>query len=171
MLMNMYRFSAVVLGAALLVSSCGGSEEEAPRSLLKEKDRVFFQEIAASFEGNAQLVLFTSRENCEYCGLTESFLGDLAGLSEKVSLQVLDIETDGERAEALGIGQVPGTAILGEKDYGLRYYGLPTGYEFTSFTEAVHKAAEGVSGLEEATVAALKDLSHPVMVTVFATKT
>jgi alkyl hydroperoxide reductase subunit AhpF len=171
MLINKIRFAAYILAATLLVSACSSNEEAAPRSLLKQKDRDFFQEVTASFEGKAQLVLFTSPEDCEYCGLTENFLGELAGLSEKVSLQVFDIGKEAGQAAALGIERVPGTAILGGKDYGLRYYGLPTGYEFTSFVEAVHKAAEGVHGLEEATAEALAALSQPVMVTVFASKT
>jgi alkyl hydroperoxide reductase subunit AhpF len=171
MLMKLIRFPALFLGAAFLLLACTGGEEEAPRSLLKEKDRDFFQSVASSFTGSARLVLFTSDQGCEYCDLTRSFLTDLAALSEKVSLQVLDLEEAADQAARFGVDKTPATVILGSRDYGLRYYGLPTGYEFTAFVEAIHKAAEGVHGLDAATAEGLAALARPVMVTVFSTKT
>ena len=92
-------------------------------------------------------------------------------MSEKVTLEVLNIEKDAGRAAALGIERVPATAIMGRKDHGLRYYGLPTGYEFTAFIEAIHKTSLGEHGLEETTFASLGELTKPVMITVFSTKT
>jgi alkyl hydroperoxide reductase subunit AhpF len=166
-----FRFLVLLLAAPLLLAACGGREGEPERSLFKEKDREFFTGIAESFRDPVSLVLFTGDDGCEYCGLTENFLGELAGMSDKVSLQVYDIELDAERAAALGIERVPATAVIGKKDYGLRYYGLPTGYEFTAFTEAIHKSSLDEHGLEETTAAALGELTKPVMITVFSTKT
>ena len=70
------------------------------------------------------------------------------------------------------IGRIPAIAILGaEKDYGIRMYGLPSGYEFGTLVEAILDVSSGDSGLSEPTRAALKDLATPVHVQVFSTPT
>lgn len=152
-------------------ASCTAEGPEAPReSLLKEKDRQFIVETAAQMKGQVRMVLFTSEKGCEYCSLTEGFLEDVAGLSPQLSLEVLSLDGDRPRAEELGVDKAPGIALLGARDYGIRYYGLPTGYEFITFVETLRQVAEGDSGLLPETVASLDRLKHPVTITVFSTK-
>lgn len=150
--------------------SCGPKAEEGRESLLREKDREFIRELTADMTQEVKLVLFTTGTDCEYCELTEEFLQDIASLSPRLTVEVLSLERNGERAEALGIDKAPGIAVLGKVDYGLRYYGLPTGYEFTTFAETLRKAADGDTGLQAETLEALAGLAHPVMITVFSTK-
>jgi hypothetical protein len=52
-------------------------------------------------------------------------------LSEKIELKVYDFVSDGEQAKSYRIERIPATAVTGEKDYGIRFYGLTAGYEFT----------------------------------------
>jgi len=165
------RHITIAITALLLLGACSAKEEEASRSLLREKDRDVVLATAEEMTGVARLIFFTSQEDCEYCSLTEGFLGDIASLTDKISLEVIDRDRDAGGAAAYGIDRVPATAILGDKDYGIRYYGLPTGYEFVAFVEAIGKAANNTSGLAEETVASLAGLTRPVMVTVFSTKT
>jgi len=58
-----------------------------------------------------------------------------------------------------------------EKDYGIRMYGLPSGYEFGTLVEAILDVSRGDSGLSDETRAGLKDLARPVHVQVFSTPT
>ena len=56
----------------------------------------------------------------------------------------------------LGIARTPAIAVLGaSKDYGVRFYGAPAGYEFGSLIDAILDVSSGESGLAEETRTAL----------------
>jgi alkyl hydroperoxide reductase subunit AhpF len=168
---HVQRLILLILFLPLLFPACGQEKETAQPSLLREKDREFVRTTLADMKGTARLVLFTSREDCDYCDITESFLEDIASLASGVTVEVLSLEDDGSRAGELGIDKAPGIALLGGRDHGIRYYGLPTGYEFNTFVETIGRAADDDSGLMPETAAALASLSKPVTITVFSTKT
>jgi glutaredoxin-like protein len=60
---------------------------------------------------------------------------------------------------------------LGAKDYGIRYYGIPSGYEFTSLIEDVVAVSTGDTGLSDETLEALTAITEPVHIQVFVTPT
>lgn len=154
----------------LLVPACGERADGPEESVLKNKDRDFVKTTMEGAERDAKILLFTSRDDCEFCDLTESFLGDIAAQSPRITLETLSLEEDGVRAQELGIDRAPGIAILGKEDYGLHYYGFPTGFEFISFIETFRMAADGEPSLEPETVEKLAGLHEPVLLTVFTTK-
>lgn len=97
---------------------------------------------------------------------------ELAALDTRLSAEAVNFVLDKEKAEALGIARTPAIAILGaEKDYGIRMYGLPTGYEFGTLVDAILLVSSGESGLGAETKAALAKLEKPAHVQVFSTPT
>jgi alkyl hydroperoxide reductase subunit AhpF len=97
---------------------------------------------------------------------------ELAALGPKLSAESRNFVLDKERVGELGIERIPAIAILGEdKDYGIRFYGLPTGYEFGSLVEAILDVSAGASGLEPGTREALAALENDVRIRVFSTPT
>jgi alkyl hydroperoxide reductase subunit AhpF len=66
---------------------------------------------------------------------------------------------------------VPAIAVLGARDYGIRFLGIPSGYEFMSLLDAILVASKGESGLSEASRAMLAGLESPVTLQVFVTPT
>jgi hypothetical protein len=63
---------------------------------------------------------------------------------------------DKEKADALGIKRIPAIAVLGqEKDYGIRLYGVPSGYEFGTLIDAILDVSQGQSVLSDETKQAL----------------
>jgi alkyl hydroperoxide reductase subunit AhpF len=102
----------------------------------------------------------------------KTLVEELAALDPKLSTEALNFVLDKERAESLAIARTPAIAVLGaEKDYGIRLYGLPTGYEFGTLVDAILLVSSGESGLSDATRAALADLPRPVHIQVFSTPT
>jgi glutaredoxin-like protein len=69
------------------------------------------------------------------------------------------------------VDKIPAVAVVGDQDYGIRFYGIPSGYEFTSLLEAIRIAAAGESDLSQETVEFLSSLSEPVHMQVFVTPT
>jgi len=90
----------------------------------------------------------------------------------RLSAESYNFVLDKEKVEALGIQRSPAIAVMGaDKDYGIRMYGLPSGYEFGTLVEAILDVSSGDSGLSEPTRTALKEIAKPVHVQVFSTPT
>lgn len=166
----MKQIGSLLAILVILVPACGKQEETVQESVLEEKDREFVLTTMEGMDQDVTILLFTSAGECEYCGQTEGFLKDIAALSPRITLEVLSLEKDGERARQLRIDKAPGIALLGRTDYGVRYFGWPTGYEFISFVETIRMIADGEPGLEPETTTALGTLERPVTITVFVTK-
>jgi hypothetical protein len=163
-----------IAGAALLPASCGkgsggGSTGAVP--MLQQKDKEYVRKTLAGMKDEVRLVLF-SRDGgaCKYCGEAEGLLADIAGAAPQVKVEVLSLKKDAARAKELGIDKVPGIALLGKKDYNLRYFGLPSGYDFTPFVETIRAVGNDDPGVSRETAAALARLTKPVQLSVFVTQ-
>lgn len=119
------------------------------------------------------LTLFTSDEECEYCPQIVQLLEEVSATSDQVTLEVFEIHEDADQAEALNINKAPAIAILGadEKDYGMRFFGIPSGYEFSTLLNSIQRASLGSSDLDASTKNFLNGLSKPVNLQVFVTPT
>ncbi|GAP64641.1 hypothetical protein ARMA_3064 [Ardenticatena maritima] len=139
---------------------------------ISAKDRAYLQEAFASLTQPVTLLLFTSKEACPYCNDTREILEELAELSDNITVDVRDMAEHAADAEAYGVDKAPATIVLGNgTDYGIRYYGIPAGYEFASLVEDVLMVGQGQSKLSEATKEALRNLQKPVHIQVFVTPT
>jgi glutaredoxin-like protein len=96
---------------------------------------------------------------------------ELATLNDKVSVEVYDFMANGDKAKDYGIDKIPALAIVGKKDFGVRIYGIPYGYELQTLVEAVIGVSQGKTNLSEKTKAILADVKSPVHIQVFVTLT
>ena len=97
---------------------------------------------------------------------------ELAAVDSRLSAESYNFVLDKEKVEALGIQRSPAIAVMGaDRDYGIRMYGLPSGYEFGALVEAILDVSSGDSGLSEPTRTALKEIAKPVHLQVFSTPT
>lgn len=134
---------------------------------IKEQVRQQLAELA----GPVRLVMFTQEFECQYCSETRQLIQEVAELSEQITAEIYDFVADEDRAEELGVDKIPAVVVNGKDEYGVRFYGIPSGYEFTSLLEAIRTAAAGEPDLTENTVDALSALSEPVHIQVFVTPT
>jgi len=140
-------------------------------SLLNEEVKEQVKQQLADLAGPVRLVMFTQDFECQYCAETRQLVEEVGELSEQIMVEVYDFVEDKDRADDLGVDKIPAVAVIGEEDYGIRFYGIPSGYEFTSLLEAIQTAAVGEPDLSEETLNALSELSEPVHVQVFVTPT
>jgi glutaredoxin-like protein len=142
--------------------------------LLSEKDSKVVGERLAHLPRPVTLALFTQEFECGLCRETRELLQELTAVSSgKIVLEVYDFVQDKAKADAMGIDKIPAIAVLGPgaEDRGIRFYGIPAGYEFASLLEAFDMVATGDSGLSPATKEKLKALSAPLDLQVFVTPT
>ncbi|MGZ4390311.1 MAG: hypothetical protein ACXVZL_13120 [Gaiellaceae bacterium] len=95
---------------------------------------------------------------------TQRIVEALAALSENVTCRVED--------EPDGFERYPAVAVLpGGEDVGIRYYGLPWGYELGSLVGAVIEAGRRESSLAPESLEALAALDRDLAIDVFVTPT
>jgi len=137
------------------------------------------EEVAAQLKGEfaqlanpVRLAVFSQALADPESEQVRRLVEELAALDPRLSVESYNFVLDKEKAEGLGIARIPAIAIMGaENDYGIRMYGLPSGYEFGSLVEAILDVSRGDSGLSEETRADLKELARPVHLQVFSTPT
>ena len=114
---------------------------------LNEEVREQIKERFQKLKDAVELIVFTQQSECQYCEDNRKLVEEIAELSDKISVKVFDFQTDKEQASKYGIDKVPATAIVGKDDYGIRLYGIPTGYDFVSLIEGISLVSIGETQL------------------------
>ena len=144
-------------------------------ALLSEQDQEHLRNEFAGLKAPVQLIVFTQEFECQYCRETRQIAEEVADLSDQISLEVYDFVEDKEIAEQYNIDKIPATIVMvgGEEplDYGIRYYGIPSGYEFSSLIHDILMVGGGGAELAAETEQWLADLKEPVHFQVFVTPT
>lgn len=144
-------------------------------ALLSKKDHEYLSQEFAALTRPVRLVMFSQARECEYCSETRQILDELAALTPAIQVESHDFEAEPDLADEYGIDKIPAIAVTvgGEtpQDYGIRYYGIPSGYEFSSLVEDILMVSRGDSGLTPTTRAALAELTAPLHLQVFVTPT
>ncbi len=140
-------------------------------AFMQDKDRTIIQTRFENLDHPVKLINFTQEQECMYCAETHKLMEEVAELSDKISLEVFDFVADKEQVKKYSIDKIPATVVEGPRDYGIRFFGVPSGYEFGTLVEAIILASNGDSGLKPETREALAQLSEPVHLQVFVTPT
>jgi glutaredoxin-like protein len=151
-------------------------------SLLNEEVQQQVREALASMTAPVKVVMFTQGASetsvaleCEMCTESRQIVEEVAALSDKISVEVRDFVADAEMARQYNIDKIPAMAIVRDGDqpidYGIRLYGIPSGYEFSTLIEDLLMVSRGEHGLNAATVKELAKLAEPVRIQVYITPT
>ncbi|MGQ9469642.1 MAG: protein disulfide oxidoreductase [Nitrososphaerales archaeon] len=118
-----------------------------------------------------KLIVFTQELECEFCEKVRELVQELASLSEKIKVEVYDFLKDNSKVKDYGIDKIPAIAMIGSRDYGIRFYGTPSGYEFSAFVDDIVDISKGNSRLSEKVKAGIKTIDKPLHIQVFVTPT
>jgi glutaredoxin-like protein len=128
-------------------------------------------EMLANLTNDVRLVVFTTQNGCEYCKEIVQLVEEVAATSSKLTTEVYDFDKTPDKAKAFNITMAPAIAIIGQRDYGLRYYGIPSGHEFSTLLYGIQHASQGKSDLDPQTLSFLSGLNESVNIQVFVTPT
>lgn len=140
-------------------------------TMLKDKDRQEIGRLLADLTKPVRLVYFGQEIECEYCSVTREMLEELAPLSDRLVLEQHDLVKDEALAKSYGIDKVPALVVRGDEDPGIRLFGVPAGYEFTSLIEAILDVGGRGHRLPDEVVARLAAVDRPVHIQVMVTPT
>lgn len=149
-------------------------------AMISQEDQDFLREhFAKSLSSDVRLVYFTQHQSpltvpsqqCMFCRETGELLQEIAALSDKIKVEVYDLLKDAERAKEYGVDKIPALVVEGPASHGLKYYGIPSGYEFSTLIEVIGIASSGDSGLSDKTREELRKVTQDTHIQVFVTPT
>ena len=140
--------------------------------VFRPEDEIQIRELLDALERPVDLLVAHGPEEAPPLGAgdldfgaeTQRIAEAIAALSENVTCRVED--------EPNGFERYPAVAVLPEgEDVGIRYYGLPWGYELASLIGAVVEAGKRESSLAPESLEALAALDRDLAIDVFVTPT
>ncbi len=156
-------------------------EGNEPVALLKADDQAHVRHHFEAITNPVRIVYFadsSDASDCQYCDTTLDLVNEVAALSPKISVEAHDLAREPEVAKLYGVDKVPAIAIVqvsddgnATTDFGLRFYGIPSGYEFMTLLEDIVLVSAGTAELSPKTSAWLAGLQKPIHLQVFVTPT
>src|SRR5215475_1262287 len=150
-------------------------------ALLSAGDQAEIKKIFEQLTGDVRLQFFTQRESalyipgreeCATCKDTRVLLEEVVALSDKLHLEIHEISPGDEVARENGIERIPGMIMSADGVKGkVRYFGLPSGYEFSVLLGSLVDVSKAEAGLSEDTIKVLDTLDKDLHFQVFVTPT
>jgi alkyl hydroperoxide reductase subunit AhpF len=144
----------------------------------EENQETIRKHFDEALSGDVEIVMFTEHESpiiipgkqpCETCADTQMLLEEVTALSDKLTLTVREISTAKEEAFALGIDRVPAFVCKGAARGRVRFFGIPSGYEFSALIADLVDVSTGTTSLSDETRDYLSALTENVNIKVFTT--
>ena len=147
-------------------------------SLISEADQEKLRAAFSEMTSPVRLMFFTQTLGCETCLETRQILDELPPLSDKISIEEVNLILEGDKAKQYGIDRAPAIALVGEdgtpgqiKDSRIRFLGTPAGYEFISLIQAVLLVGGRPAGITDENRKRLAAVNTPLTMQVFTTPT
>lgn len=139
--------------------------------ILSDADRAAISKALAAVVTPVTLMFFEQSIGCDACAPTRRLLEQIKELTDRITIETLNLVIDKDRAEQHGIDRVPAIVVSAPGRNRIRFYGAPFGNELISLVDAIRMTGTGETGLSEQSRAQLKTLATPVDVKVFFTPT
>jgi len=138
---------------------------------LSETEKEILKKKFDALAGDVELIVFTQENECQFCKETRELVLELGALSPKIRTKVYDFVKNGDEGLKYNIKKIPAIAIVGSSDYGIRYYGMPAGYEFAALVDGIMEVSKGTTSLPDLIKKKLAEIKKPVHIQVFVSPT
>ncbi len=135
-------------------------------ALLTEKNRLELGEVFGEMREEVLAVVFTQEYECDYCRVARGLLEELALINTKLKVRAYDFESQKNALRDFPVDKVPAIALIGDRDYGVRFYGAPSGYQFMSLIGGILAISRRDSSLPTEVRNEIKKLRQPAHVQV-----
>jgi len=129
------------------------------------------KERFSALKERVRLIVFTQEFECQFCQENRTLNEEIASVSDKIDVEVFDFQKNRIEVERYRISQIPATVVMGDRDYGLRFYGIPGGYEFNSLLDTIVMVSQRESGLSAESKRRIKGWNKPTRIQVMVTLT
>jgi len=145
--------------------------------LLSPADQQRLRDAFSEITRPVRLVFFTQTLGCDTCVQTREILDELPVLSDRITIEEVNLILEGDKAKQYGVDRAPAIAVVGqdesgqERDSHIRFLGAPSGYEFMSLVRAVILVGGGSLTLTDALRERVAAVDKPMVMQVFTTPT
>lgn len=129
------------------------------------------KEVLEEMINEVNVVFFTQEYECETCKDTRNFLEEFLDLSDKIKLNIYDYVKDKDKVKEFEIDKIPAIALLDSKNFdtGIRFYGIPAGYEINSFIQGLLEVSGKKDELSESIIKRISEIDKDIHIMVFIT--
>ncbi|NHK29745.1 MAG: glutaredoxin [Asgard group archaeon] len=138
-------------------------------ALIDESVKQLVMQRFSDMKGPVTIRVFSIKDHCLFCNEMLSLVKSVAELSDKINIEICDCSEDDPKAKKYGITRHPALSIDGDKDYGIRFFGVPAGKEFTTLIESIMLVSNRETALSPQVKEMLNQLDKKVNLKVFVT--
>lgn len=140
-------------------------------AIFDDKVRGQLTEILKNMKEEVTLVFFSQEIECFTCRDARSFVEEVSSLNSKIKLEKYNLVEDSEKTELYKIDKVPAIAVADKNgaDTGIRFYGIPAGYEISSFLSALLETSGVKEVLSKEIMERIAKVDKDVHIQVFVT--
>ena len=139
---------------------------------IDEQTKKHTEDLLKKMKKPVKLKVFVTKDHCLMCNETIQVVDLLAQMSPKIIVEKCACGKETEEAKKYGIDKHPAILIHGEdREYNVRYFGLPGGYEFGALVEDIVDTSTGDLGLTTGTIKKLEEIEKRVHIQVFTLTT
>ena len=148
--------------------------------MIPDEDKEFLRDrFSQELENPVTIIAFTKKPEaldqpgleCEFCRETEQLLKELAGLSDKITVEFRQYSPNDHLVKDLSIDKIPAIIVHGDGMKGVRYFGIPGGFEFSSLIEDIVDVSRNSTDLSQKVKDRIKGINEDVHIQVFVTPT
>ena len=113
------------------------------------------------------LNLIIPERKCDTCATTQKILTDISNISDKVNLEIIDLYKYNNQYTELKIDRIP-AIVIGKSGRAI-FYGMPSGYEFSTLVNSIINSSLDSQNLDKNLIKNLKAIQTPINIKVFVT--
>lgn len=139
--------------------------------ILNEETIAQLKGIFERMKDDVTISLFVGKENSSVCEETKSFMEELVTVTDKLHLDVHDVDEDASLAKDYMVKMTPAIVLLdSNKNYKrIKFYGIPAGHEINSLINSIIEVSGTSQDLSEKTMERLGKVTKPIDIKVFVT--
>jgi len=128
-------------------------------------------EVQIDFFTTSPTGLVVPGRECEYCATTQRLLEEVVALDSRLKLRVHGSVVNADGPHPGTIERIPAIIISRDDRSGMRFYGIPSGFEFGVLITDLIAVSRNESGLAAEIKAQLRTLDREMHLQVFVTPT
>ena len=140
-------------------------------AILKSHEREYVENVFKFVNNKVKMAYFSEQPEKQSERETHKILEEISSISDKIILTVYNFQEDQAKVQEYDIDKTPAIVVEGESDYGIRIFGVPSGYLVSSLIEDVIQVSKNKSELTDVTKEKLKEIVKPLQIEVFVKPT
>jgi glutaredoxin-like protein len=127
------------------------------------------RELFSALTNEVKAHLFLEEKDCLYCNDVKDMVDQLAELTDKITVVEHKGSLDASKAKEWGVEYHPAIVLHGEKEYKVKFYGIPAGHEFGALVGSIIDVSNGTTPLPPDVIEDIVSIDKPINIKVFVT--